>query len=124
VEGDGSGWDVPIQRFRDLAGDTDAGRVYIALMEGARSRWELTVTVDSWWRLDVLTLTSRHLSPHTVFAEYRVRDGEPIVVFRIGTRGSMDAASLVTADICRLDTAPTVLDAFLLQIAEPAGPER
>jgi hypothetical protein len=34
----------------------------------------------------------------------------------------MDAASLVAADICRIETAPTVLDAFLLQVAEPADP--
>jgi len=41
-------WDEPIQRFRDLSADPDAGRVYVWLLESARRRWETAVGVHAW----------------------------------------------------------------------------
>lgn len=111
-------WDEAIARFRELGGDTDAVRLYIRLLEGAQTRWQSAVAVHPW-RLDVLVLTPRGGATHDVQAEYRVRDGEPIVIFRLGPTGSLDAAPVVTGDVCRPETAPSVLDAFLLQVATP-----
>lgn len=114
-------WDEAIDRFRELGNDSDAGRTYIHLLEGARARWESVVAVHPW-RLDVLVLSPRTGATHDVQAEYRVRDGEPIVIFRLGPTGSVDGGPVVTGDVCRPETAPTVLDAFLLQVAAPAAP--
>lgn len=111
-------WDDAIARFRELGNDTDAGRTYIRLLEGAQARWESVVAVHPW-RLDVLVLTPRVGATHDVQAEYRVRDGEPVVIFRLGPTGSLDAGPVVTGDVCRPETAPTVLDALLLQVASP-----
>jgi hypothetical protein len=111
-------WDAALQRFGDLGAGTDAVRAYISLLEGARQRWQSVIAVHPW-RLDVLVFTPRAPSPHQVQADYRVRDGHPIVIFRLGPARNMDALPSVTGDICRLETAPAVLDAFLLQIAGP-----
>lgn len=111
-------WDEAIQRFRNAGGDTDAARAYVMLLESARARWQSVVAVHPW-RLDLLDLTPRRASPHTVQAEFRVRDGKPVVQFRLGPTGSMSAAPTISGDICFLETAPMVLDAFLLQIAVP-----
>ena len=84
----------------------------------------------------ILTPETRHLTPKAqsglaVQAEYRVRysgfvngelqDGKPIVVFRLGPAGSMNLEPVVAGDICRPETAPMVLDAFLSQIARASS---
>ncbi len=112
-------WDDAIARFTDAA-TTDAGRTYLMLLDSAKSRWESSVAIHPW-RLDVLDLTSRADPGQSVQAEYRVRAGQPIMIFRLGPSGRLDAKPAVAGDVCQLDKAPVVLDAFLLQIAEPAS---
>lgn len=111
-------WNAAIERFRLHATKTDAARLYVALLEDAQERWQSTVAVHDW-RLDVLALTPRSDSSRQVQAEYRRRDGQSIVVFTLGPAG-MKPVPTVASDICRPETAPAVLDAFLLQIAEPS----
>jgi len=113
-------WDEAIARFRELGKDTDGSRTYIRLLEGAKDRWESAVAVHPW-RLDVLVLTPRVRPTQDVQAKYRVRDGKPILIFRLGPTGSLRASPVVTGDVCRPETAPS-LDAFLLQVATPAAP--
>ena len=108
-----------IERFRRHAGDTEAARLYLSLLEGARARWEPAIEVHDW-RLDLLSLRARGRDSQQIQVDYRRRDGEPIVVFSLGPPG-MNASPAVTGDICRPETAPQVLDAFLLQIAQPAS---
>ncbi len=112
-------WDDAIARFTEAA-TTDAGRAYLMLLDSARPRWESSIAIHPW-RLDILDLTSRADSGRSVQAEYRVRDGQPIVIFRLGSGGGLNATPAVAGDLCQLDTAPAVLDAFLLQIAEPSS---
>jgi hypothetical protein len=76
------------------------------------------------WRLDVLHLRPRNPSDLAIRAEYRVRGGQPVVIFALGHGDGMTPFPTVSGDICGLVTAPGVLDAFLLQIAEPAEPSR
>ena len=64
-----------IERFRSHAGDTEAARIYLSLLEGAQARWESAVQVD-----------------------YRRRDGDPIVVFSLGPADTMNAAPAVAGD--------------------------
>jgi hypothetical protein len=127
MPGDASAWDAAIQRFREVTPRTDATRTYIELLEGARARWGSLVVIHPW-RLDILHLTAKTPSELAVQAEYRVRysgfvdgelhDGQPIVVFRLGPgRHSIDVGPVIAGDICRPETAPAVLDAFLSQIA-------
>ena len=77
-------WETAIQRFRDLAGDSDAGRAYVTLLEGARARWESVIAIHPW-RLDVLDLRPREPSELAIQAEYRVRDGQPIIILSSAT---------------------------------------
>lgn len=116
----GDDWEVGLEHFRAFGGDTAASLAYIALVESARLRWQETVHLHPW-RLDALVFLVRRGSKHQVWGEYRVRDSVPVMVFKLGPAGSMDAEPVVTGDICRLATAPVVLDSLLLQIAEPGG---
>jgi len=110
-------WVSAIQRFRDF-NDSDAGRAYLSLLEAARPRWESSTTVHPW-RLDVLALRPV-AGDLAVQVEYRVRDGQPIMIFTLGHGHGITPFPVVSGDVCSLDAAPQVLDAFLLQVAEPA----
>jgi hypothetical protein len=75
-------WDEAIQRFREVGGRHRCPlvRTYVVLLESARARWQSIVAVHPW-RLDLLDLTARRASPRMVQAEFRVRDGRPVVHF-------------------------------------------
>ena len=111
-------WEAAIQRFRRIMEAKPAQQAYLVLLVHARAKWQDTVTVHPW-RLDVLIFESRGGGKHEVWVEYRVRDELPIMVFKLGPAGSMNAEPVSAGDICRIETAPTVLDAFLWQIAQP-----
>lgn len=113
-----SDWDDAIARFRECADGRPAQQAYLDLLVGAQVRWEDGVRVHPW-RLDVLVLLARAGSDHQVWIEHRVRDGMPILVFKLGPAGTINSEPVVTGDICRVETGPVVLDAFLLQIAQP-----
>ena len=106
-----------------MAEHPDAGRAYVVLLEGARARWESVIAVHPW-RLDVLYLEPRESSDLAIQAEYRVRDGEPIIIFVLGRRAGITPFPKVSGDICLFNAAAAVLDAFLLQVAEPAEPSQ
>jgi hypothetical protein len=110
-------WKSALQRFRDLA-ESDARRAYISLLESARSRWESGVTVHPW-RLDSLDFRPRVRANLRLQVEYRVRDGEPIMIFTLGHGDGITPFPVISGDVTSLDGAPVVLDAFLLQLAEP-----
>jgi hypothetical protein len=77
------------------------------------------VAVHSW-RLDVLDLRPREPVDLALQVEYRVREGQPILIFTLGHGDGMTPFPVVAGDVTSLDTAPVALDAFLLQMAEPA----
>jgi hypothetical protein len=127
VNDSATSWDVAIARFREL-NQTDAGRAYLRLLEGAQARWEATVQIHPW-RLDLLRFEPRGSRKVAVQVEYRVRysgfvdgvlmNGQSVMHFRLGPP-SMNLEPLVTGDICRHETGPVLLEAFLSQIASPS----
>lgn len=111
-------WDAAIERWRHGTHVGPAQQAYLDLLAEGQARWQSAVGVHPW-RLDVLVFEARAGSEHQVWVEYRVRDGVPILVFKLGPACSMNAEPVVAGDICGLATAPAVLDSFLWQIAEP-----
>ena len=119
-------WGAAVRRFSDTD-QSDAVRTYLHLLEGARARWESAVHVLPW-RLDVLRFEPRTSKELAVQVQYRIRysgfvdgvlmDGQPVLHFRLGPP-SMNLVPLVTGDICRPETGPALLEAFLSQIASP-----
>lgn len=112
-------WDLHIKRFRDLTGHTVAGREYVHLLESSRARWEETVDVDSLARTDALVLRRHGGSDYEVLVTYSERADEPTFEFRLG-RSVASSGPVTAGDFCRVENGPLLMDAFLLQIAEPA----
>jgi hypothetical protein len=126
-------WDDALRRARGLEDRCPYVSANIAVLTQLRERWQDNVDMIATWGVNLMIVLSGAGWPSGFGDEVFVRmthdqrSGERVVkveLYRSRGRSSLakpGATALVAGDICRLPTAPAVVEAFLYQIAHPAA---
>ncbi|MCW2935291.1 MAG: hypothetical protein JWM19_6253 [Actinomycetia bacterium] len=124
-------WDSALARARAVVGQVPHVAANIAVLTQLRERWRDSVDVLASM-FDLMIVPSGAGWPGSgdeVFVRmtHDQRSGEPVVkvvLYRSRVRASLaepGGTVIVAGDICRLPTAPAVVEAFLWQIARPVA---
>lgn len=123
-------WDEAEQFFAEFAGDADVRGLKAAanlqLLRGARARW--SSQLDCFRVMGIDMVFSPRSAPYSVWVRVEPRPEskpEPTVSIALydGENRPSGAdwptrANIIGGDICRVPTAPIVLESFLLQIGD------
>jgi hypothetical protein len=125
-------WDSALARAREFEGEVPHVAANIAVLTQLRERWQDSVDMIAAM-LDLMIVSSGagwpRGSDNEVFVrmDHGERSGEPVVkvvLYRSRARASLarpGGTVVVAGDICTLPTAPSVVEAFLYQMARPAA---